>query len=201
MNKMGILVVGLLIGAIFAAGGVYYYMDIQVNEAFQEGMQYQQSLTPTAVTPASVSMSLTSGTFNHSATVDSDGGVDTETDVTDTLTISNDDETRTANDCVLLLYNPVTGTDGLPDNLETSATEVSVTIQGVTKKLFHDGDYTSGAVIGDLAPGDEASYTITFTLEEAVDGTFQDGQTYDCNLYLYQPDANYAIPVSFTVST
>jgi hypothetical protein len=196
-----IVIIVALVGAVMGASAMYMYRQDEVDQAFEQGMEYQQEISPEAVTPASVSMSFSTGSFDHSGTVDSDGAVSAETDVNDTLTISNDDETRTAKNPKLMLSNPVTGTDGLHDNLETDSTVVSVTIGGVTKPLYKDGDYTDGIEVSDLGPGAEAELTVTVTFEDAVDGTYQDGQTYDCNLYIYQPNANYAVPVSFTVST
>jgi len=192
------LVVGLVIG--FAGG--YYYMQEKVDEAYQAGYVAGQSVAPTYETPASLSIAFSSGTFDHSSTVASDGSVSTETDKTDTLTIENTDESKTASDVRILLYNPVTGKEGLHDNLETDATEVTITIGGVTYSLYHDGEYvTDGVPIGDLPAGSSVTATVTFTLEKAVAGTFQDGQTYTCYLYVYQPNANYADVVSFTVTT
>ncbi|MFW6122132.1 MAG: hypothetical protein ACOC80_14720 [Petrotogales bacterium] len=201
MKKLAIFVVALVIGAVFGVAGTYYYTESQVKQAFEDGMSYQEQLTPSAVTPASVSMSFDTSSFNLSSAVDSDGAVTTETSTNNTLTITNDDETRTAKNTKIMLTNPVTGTDGLHDNLETDSTEISVTIGGVTSKLYRDDDYTSGVELGYLASGDEIEVTVKVTFETAVDGTFQDAQEYDCNLYFYQPNATYAIPISFTVST
>ena len=194
-----VLVVGMLIGF---AGGYYYTKEKVGNEMYQQGYVAGQSATPTYTTPASLTLSLASGTFNHTATVASDGSVASDTSKTDTLTISNDDESATASDVKILLYNPITGKQGLHDNLETDSTEVTITIGGVTYALYHNGDYvTDGVPIGNLPAGSEITATVTFTLEQAVAGTFQDGQTYTCHLYVYQPDSNYADVVPFTVTT
>lgn len=201
MKKLAIFVVALAIGAVFATAGTYYYMQSQVDQAFEQGMSYQEQLQPEAVTPASVSMSFDTSAFNLSTAVDSDGAVTTESSTNNTLTITNDDETRTAKNPKIMLQNPVTGTDGLHDNLETDSTQVSITVGGVTSKLYRDNDYTSGVELADLGAGDEVELSVKLTFETAVDGTFQDAQDYDCNLYLYQPNANYAIPISFTVNT
>jgi len=200
MNAKEMFVVALVLGAIIGAGGTYYYMVGQVEDAFSEGMAYQQSLQ-TTVSPASITATLSPTTFDHTATVASDGSVSAETTKTAYLTIENTDESATAGGLKILLYNPITSTEGLHDNLETDSTEVGVTIGGVTAKLYHDGDYTNGYVIGDLPAGGEVNVTISFTLEDAVAGTFQDGQSYTCHLYLYQPNANYCDVVSFTVTT
>jgi len=201
MRAGTLFVLGIMIGAIVGFAGGYWYMEAKVDEAYQAGIAYGQTLAPTPEVPASLSLSLATGTFDHSATVASDGSVSTETSKTGTLTIENTDESRTAEGVKILLYNPITGKEGLHDNLETDATEVSVTIGGITAKLYHNGEYTDGIEIGDIPAGGEVQVTVTFTLEQAVAGTFQDGQTYTCYLYVYQPNANYCDVVSFTVTT
>ncbi|RLG44458.1 MAG: hypothetical protein DRP18_04865 [Candidatus Aenigmatarchaeota archaeon] len=202
MEAKGVLLLTLVVGLVIGFAGGYYYMQEKVDEAYQAGYVAGQSVAPTYETPASLSIAFSSGTFDHSSTVASDGSVSTETDKTDTLTIENTDESKTASDVRILLYNPVTGKEGLHDNLETDATEVTITIGGVTYSLYHDGEYvTDGVPIGDLPAGSSVTATVTFTLEKAVAGTFQDGQTYTCYLYVYQPNANYADVVSFTVTT
>ncbi|RLF95969.1 MAG: hypothetical protein DRN54_04935 [Thaumarchaeota archaeon] len=194
-----VLVVGLVIGF---AGGYYYAYEKGYESGWQSGYASGQAVAPTYETPASLSIAFSTGTFDHSSTVASDGSVATETDKTDTLTIENTDESKTASDVKILLYNPVTGKEGLHDNLETDATEVTITIGGVTYALYHDGEYvTDGVPIGDLPAGASIQATVTFTLEKAVAGTFQDGQTYTCYLYVYQPNANYCDVVQFTVTT
>jgi len=202
MEAKGVLLLTLVVGLVIGFAGGYYYMQSEVEEAYQSGYIAGQSVAPTYETPASLSIAFSSGTFDHTSTVASDGSVSADTDKTDTLTIENTDESKTANDVRILLYNPVTGKEGLHDNLETDATEVTITIGGVTYSLYHDGEYvTDGVPIGDLPAGSSVTATVTFTLEKAVAGTFQDGQTYTCYLYVYQPNANYADVVSFTVTT
>jgi len=200
MKSKEMFVVALIIGAIIGAGGMYYYDEARVQSAFQEGMAYQQGLQ-TTVSPASITATLSPTTFDHTSTVASDGSVASETDKTAYLVIENTDESTAASGLKVLLYNPITSTEGLHDNLETDSTEVGVTVGGVTAKLYHDGDYTDGYEIGDLPAGGQVNITVTFTLEDAVAGTFQDGQSYSCHLYLYQPNANYCDVVTFTVTT
>lgn len=194
-----IAVAFLLVGTLIGVGTGYWYRQTEVDDAFTEGMEYQESVTPEAITPASLLCSFADGA--EAVAIDADGGVDVEDTDTDVLTIENTDESRDATDLTLMLKNEVTDKEGLHDNLETDAFEVSVTIGGVTSKLYHDGDYTDGVVIGDLTAGGEIAITVTWTAETCVAGTFQDGQTYNCGLYVYQPDANYVDTVAFTVST
>ena len=202
MEAKGVMLLVFVVGLAIGFAGGYWYMQDYAEEQFQAGYVAGQSVAPTYETPASLSLSLSSGTFDHTSTVASDGSVSAETSKTDYLTIENTDESKTAEDVKILLYNPVTGKEGLHDNLETDATEVTITVGGVTYALYRDGDYVSeGVLLGDLPAGSEVNVTISFTLEKAVAGTFQDGQTYTCYLYVYQPNANYADVVSFTVST
>jgi len=202
MEAKGVMLLVFVVGLVIGFAGGYYYMQEYAEEQYQAGYIAGQSAIPTYETPASLTLTLSTGSFDHSSTVASDGSVATETDATDTLTIENTDESKTAKDVKILLYNPVTGKEGLHDNLETDATEVTITVGGVTYALYHDGEYvTDGVPIGDLPAGASIQATVTFTLEKAVAGTFQDGQTYTCHLYVYQPSANYCDVISFTVST
>lgn len=189
----------LLVGVLVGFGGGFWYRQAEVDDAFTSGMTYQESITPEAVTPASLLCSFADGA--EVLVIDADGGVDVEDTDTDTLTIENTDEERDATDLTLMMYNPITDKEGLHDNLETDALEISVTIGGVTSKLFHDGSYTDGVSVGDLTAGGEIAVTVTWTAEVCVAGTFQDGQTYNCGIYIYQPDANYVDTVAFTIST
>lgn len=196
----------MLVGALIGVGAGYWYRQGEVDDSFASGMAYQASITPVAITPASLLCKFAHGAEALGDTgdgkgIDADGGVDTEDSDTDTLTIENTDEERDAPDLTLMLYNPITDKEGLHDNLETDALEVSVSIGGVTSKLYHDGDYTDGVEIGDLTAGGEISITVTWTAETCVAGTFQADQNYSCGLYIYQPDANYVDTVAFTLST
>lgn len=202
-NVFALAVAFLLIGSVIGIVGTYYWTQTEVDSAFSRGMAYQQSIG--AINPpASVTATLTSGTFAHAGNVLADGSVATEVDVTDTLTVENTDETRSAEEpTYITLYNPITDRYGLHDNLETDSTEFSITVGGATYKLYHDGAYITPGyeVPGGIAPGGELSVTVTFTLESAVAGTFQDGQSYTSYLYLYQKDASYADVISFIVTT
>lgn len=201
MKPIVIAVIFLLVGSLVGAGGIWYYRDIEVVDAFSAGVAYQQTIAPVTEKPASVTLTFGAATFDHTGSVAGSGAVSADTAVTDYLLIENMDETRLAKTPILSLENSVTGTEGLHDDLQTDYTEISITIGGVTKSLYHNGDFTAGVLIGNLAVGDLANVTITFTLEAAVAGSFQDLQTYTNYLYLYQPSADYADVVTFTVTT
>jgi len=202
-NVFALAVAFLCIGAVVAAAGTYYWMQTDVDASFSRGMAYQASID-VANPPASVTATLTTGTFDHTATVAADGSCAAEVDVTDTLTIENTDEARSAEEpTYITLYNPITDRYGLHDNLETDSTEFSITVGGATYKLYHDGAYIVPGyeIPGGMAPGGEIAVTVTFTLETAVAGTFQDGQSYTNYMYVYQKDASYADVISFIVTT
>lgn len=151
---------------------------------------------------AGLTATLNSSTFVHASTVAADGSVATETGYALTLTIENTDDDITAEDVEIMLYNPRSDKDGLHANLETDSTEVGITSGGLTAKLYHDGAYVqNGYTVGTVPAGGEVSLTVTFTLETAVAGTFQDGQSYTGYLYVYQPEAQHYTTVSFTVTT
>lgn len=194
-------VIFILVGSLIGAGATWYYRQSEVNSAFNDGVLYQQSIAPAAALPASITLTMMNATFVHTSTVASDGAVATETAVTDYMDIENTDETRTATNTKVTLLNPVTGTEGLHDDLQTDYTEVYLTIGGIRKSLYHDGAFTSGVTIGTLEAGDLANVTITFTLEIAVAGSFQDAQTYTNTIWLYQPQASDTDSVTFTVTT
>lgn len=200
MKSWAVAVVFIVLGTALGAGVTYVVKDQEVVDSYAAGIAAQKLAAPVAETPASVTLTLTTGSFDHSGTVIADGSA-TAVSVTDSLEIENTDETRDAKTPKLMLVNPVTAKEGLHDNLETDATEISITIGGVEKMLYHEGEYTNGVSLDTLESGDKATITVTIAFEVAVAGTFQDGQTYTCYMYLYQPSADYCDVVSFTVTT
>ena len=201
MKPWVVAVVFIVLGTAIGAGVTHVYKDQEVIDSYAAGIAAQKLAAPVAETPASVTLTLTAGTFDHTATVAADGSCAGEVAVTDSFAIENTDETRDAKTPKLMLVNPVTAKEGLHDNLETDATEISISIGGVEKMLYHEGEYTAGVSLDTLEAGDKATITVTITFEVAVAGTFQDGQTYTCYMYLYQPSADYCDVVSFTVTT
>lgn len=202
-SNVGVLIVAVaIIGAVIGAAGTYYYLgEGNYNEGYAAGVSWQAARDRVDV-PASLTTSLTAASFDHTSTVGSDGSVTTEVTVWDTLEIENTDDTRTAGEVKIMLYNPVTDKEGLNDNLETDNTEFAVALSGGTFKIFDGGDYiTGGYEVGDIAPGGSWSLNVSLTLEVAAAGTFQNAQSYTCYLYIYQADADYSDVVSFTVTT
>jgi hypothetical protein len=204
MKKIwGIALAFLFVGGLLGYGIGMYQTQTAVSSAYQQGIAYQQSVTPTTPTgiPASLDITWDDDEFDHSATVDADGAVATDTDVFNTLTIENNDDTNTANNVYLMLWNPVSNKDGIDTDLQVEETYVFIEVGGLTKALYNNGDFTDGYLIGDLAPGDKVTIEVHITLQEANDDTYIDGETYDCDVYVYQPSINYADAVDFTVLT
>lgn len=198
----GIVIAVAIIVSIVAAAGTWWYMGTtQYDSGYAAGVAVGIARARVDI-PASLTVSLAAASFAHTATVASDGSVATEVTVWDVLSIENTDDTRTAGDVRIVLYNPVTDKEGLNDNLETDSTEFAVALAGGTFKIFDAGDYiTNGYALGDIAPGGSWDINVSLTLEVAAAGTFQDGQSYTCYLYVYQAEASYSDVVSFTVTT
>lgn len=196
-----LIVVAIIVTAIMV-GAIAYYTGNWTG--FNEGLQ---SATPTTISgvdvdAASIDGTLNTTTFNHAATVAADGSVSSSTSHSLTLWINNTDDDLVAQDLYIRLVNPRTDKEGLHDNLEADSFEFGITEGGTTTKLFHDGDYIEdGWYYGDLSSGGSVQVTVTCTLESAVAGTFQDGQSYSCYLYIYQEAADYPTAVSFTITT
>ena len=198
----GIVLAAVIVTALITGMGTWSYVGTtEYNTGYAAGLAVGIARVRVDV-PASLTTTLTTAAFAHTATVSSDGSVPTEVVVWDVLNIENTDDTRTAGDVKIMLYNPVTDKEGLNDNLETDSTEFAVALSGGTFKIFDGGDYiTNGYTIGDIAPGGSWSLNVSLTLEVAAAGTFQDAQSYTCYLYIYQGDADYSDVVSFTVTT
>ena len=146
-------------------------------------------------------------TFNFSTTVASDGSVSTAKYINATITIENTDE-ETARDVYITAYNPITGKGGLHDDLDNIDDLVLYIVRaGEQTAIFYQGDYVQdsngnyGYYYGDLPAGGKVTLTFSVYIDEAVAGTFQDGQSYDCKLFVYQSDANYADTISYTILT
>jgi len=201
-NVAVLAVAFVIVGAIVGAAGVYWWQQYQYEAGVTYGMAYQQSIDTTNV-PASLTCALLSPSFANFATdVAADGSVTTAATKYTTFYVNNSDDTRTAEDVSIRLYNPVTDKDGLHENLETEETSLSITSGGGTYKLYNEAEYiTSGYAIGDIPPAGAWSLNFSMTLSSAVAGTYQNGQTYTCHAYVYQADADYCDVVDFTVTT
>jgi len=211
-EKLGVyLLVGLLIGGIASVAIYEGYIIPKKDQEYNEQISQLQStinnlysqisqLSVQKVRPASLEVSISNNTFDFSSVVDANGSVSAETTISTYVTIENPDDI-TAKDIYITLYNPTTGKGGLHDNLEVDELEAYVESGGIEYALYYNGDYTDGFTLGDLASGGKANVTFKITFTEAVAGTFQDGQTYTCYLYVYQKEADYPLPIKFTIKT
>jgi hypothetical protein len=206
-NKaVGTLIVTLAIGALLGFGGGYYYLQPQVTDAFSQGMAYQQSVSPTGVTVAAAEMEFTWDTsedFDHTGTVDVNGDVAADTEVTQDLTIANVDDTLDAKGVILTLTNPTTGKSGIDKDLIDALDDVKITItygglSGIT--MLKDSEYKDRN-IGDIPCGADMTLTVSVTLLKHTHGDFPDGATIECELYVWQPGADSFDTVDFTIST
>ena len=139
------------------------------------------------------------GEFNLSTFVESNGSVPVEADISRTFTITNSDSSISAKNLYIMLKKPGTDEKGLPEELETSEFEVSVSIGGLSKKLFIDGTYKNCFLAEKLDPSDEYTVDLIVTLNEAEEGTFEKG-VYECSLFIYQEDAKHIDEVSFIIT-
>lgn len=201
-SSLPLVIVVALVFSVIGAAGAWYVTQGNYNTGFSAGVAYQQGLDVMKV-PASLTCSLASSTFaDFSAVVASDGAVATETNKYTNLTITNGDDSRTAGDVRVTLFNSVTNTEGLDDELENDATEYSVSSGGGKYMLYNEGEYvTVGFEIGDIPAGGEWTIMQTMTFEVASAGDYEDAQSYTCHIYVYQADADYADVVDFTVAT
>ena len=207
MDKaMGTVFVALAIGALLGFGGGYYYMESYAQDQFAEGQAYQQDLgptTPTYATAADLEFAWDDDDFDHSATVDGDGNVASDTAIEHTITVTNDDDIDATN-VWIMLSDPLTGDEGLDDDLDDASDDVKVYIEyaGISKiSLFKDGEYLEGYELGDIPAGSELEVAITVELLEHDDEDFPNGKTLDCEVYFYQPDANHVDDDEFTITT
>lgn len=192
----------LLVGSLLWVPVGWWLREEEVLDNFQAGRTYEAGLAPVYEPVASLLVYFNTTTFDHSANIDANGSVTGTNTISKTLTIENNDDTRTAKNIAVLLQNPRTFKDGLHDNLETDDLEVYVTVGGFTSTLFHDGEYSAdGYTVGNIGPGNKVSFIFTVEVNDAVAGTFQDGQTYTCAVYVNQPLANYIDTTAFTILT
>ncbi len=208
-NKaLGTVVVALAIGCLIGFGGGYYYMQPQVKDAFSQGMAYQASIAPqtyyTERADLDFSWASDDNDFDHSSTVDANGNVASDTTDDATLYIENSDDMDVSS-LYITLVDPTTGNYGIDELLDDALDDVNIYFSyGGLNKLYllKEGEYISGGRnLGELPAGSEIELTITVEFLEHSNEQFPDGKTLDCNLYIWQPDANHVDEVSFTIST
>jgi len=142
--------------------------------------------------------------FNHSASVNSSGGVPTEVSISNSILIKNNDILNVAKNVYLTLIDPLSDEKGLIDEIEREELTVSIDAGKVSKQLFYNGEYKNYedcVLIDNLAYGDTFTGEITVTLNSADIGTFKDNEIYSCNLYVYQEKADFVEAIPFEIIT
>jgi len=182
----------VLVGLLVGYGAGTWQMQDANEAAYDEGVAYQQSITPQTTVTTTVDEAELEFEWGG------DGDFAVPASEAETITITNDDDDETAEDLYLMLYDPTDDTEGLDNDLEEKELTISVTIGGKTVNLFYDEEYRDGYLIGDLGPGESFEFD-AFTVELEADHDI-DADTYDCELYLYQPDANHVDEFDFTVT-
>lgn len=166
-------------------------------DGYEDGSEYgfvRAFTTTSSDYPASMSLSLESGIFDFSSDIVADGSVHTETSITDIIIIENTDDERIVRYPTIMLHNPVTDKQGIPDDLK----HISITIDEA--ELYHETNII-GVMLDDLYPEKQISLTINITLAVSDVDSFKDNQTYNCCIFLYQTYADYSDVVSFTIIT
>ena len=124
--------------------------------------------------------------FNFSTYVNESGIVDRNITLARSFNITNVDTNLTAFDIYLTLSKPFSEEKGLPEQLEKNGVTVEIKVNSLTKKLFHQRNYTEwkrSMKIDELHPRDRIECTLYLALEK---GTIVEKGMYDCHLYVYQ---------------
>jgi len=202
-KSAGTLIVVLAIGALLGFGGGYYYMQDQVKTSFAQGMAYQQSITPQAVSTVAPKLDVTMAdtTFDFSADVNGDGDVIANDNITTTITIENTGTTD-LNGVVISLVDPYASVNGLDSTLMNKYTTVSIDVGAITGiTLYKSAAYSTGYTLGTIPAG--ATVTIdTFSIGLKINakGLLTHPDSLDCDVYVYVPGAP-SIATDFTVLT
>ena len=146
---------------------------------------------PPPVPVAELACSFDNNIYDHTTTVDSNGGVTNNVSISHKLKIKNNDNINPAKDVYILLKSPVSNQQGLSNNLEKNQFTVTLKTADATKTLYINEGYTNGFSIGDLEPGADFTADLTVSFKTAEDGTFVDNQNYNSTLYIHQDGADY----------
>ena len=125
-SNMPLLVAIAVIFCVVGASVAWVWTEGDYSLGYSAGMAYQQSLVD-VTKPASITTSIDSSTFaDFSSEVAADGSVSADIDKSTNITITNDDDDRTAGNVRITLYNLVNDKQGLDDDLETDNTQYTV---------------------------------------------------------------------------
>ena len=190
MNKeaWAIVLVAVLLTGVVTAGGTYWWMQRQAEEA----PTFVPTEKPTRL--PSLDVVIADEDFaNFSTDIDANGSVSSDAEKSTNITIYNND-TVDSGTLYLTLYNTQTGEEGLPDALQIDEVIVKITyssnFQTVTKHLYKDETFKA-IKLGTLESDAYARIEITVEVEECDDDTFLDGKTYNCEFYVLQGSTSY----------
>ena len=198
MKKIGGIAIALLfVGFILGFGVGYWYVSEYAPTVVYRTQYVQAPSAPEIV------YSWDNSTYNFTTAVDANGSVATDTSITNNVTITNDDDTKTISNPKLILYDPTTNKQGLNDALEKEALEVDLVIGSTVYPIFKDGEYITvdnAPTLSSLTPGASTTITVQITMEQSTE-QFKDATTYTCYLYFYEPEYQNAQKITFTLTT
>lgn len=149
------------------------------------------NIFPPPIPQANLNISFDDNKFNHSATINQNGGVTNKSEISHSFNIRNDDESNTAKGVYIKLSDPIDGEEGLAEAIENDKVTVTLKTANTNEILYGNSIYTDGFLIGDLTPGSEFNAKLIVTFLEAENGTYTDDTSYNCSLYVYQQDSDY----------
>ena len=205
-------VFGVMVVAVALVGaGVYLYMNQEAEISASRITTLQKQATTTTVGSSAYLALTATWPIDFEGEIDANGEVPTSaTDdpVTGTpiLTIANDDISDPATGVYVMLYDPVSGAEGLPDVLEDTTMSIYAVFNGVTTPLYLNtngvGAYTSGVYIGNLAVGASTSITFSGYVDATgVEDTYNDATDYTLTFYVYQTSGADSTPITFELNT
>jgi len=136
--------------------------------------------------------------FDFSDNVESDGSVLTQTSISKSFLITNNDKENTAKNVYLMLKNPDSNINGLAEGLNTENIEITVRNGGLSKKLLYNNKYFSFHLADKINSKETYDVDIIITLKEADAGSFEK-RNYECDFFVYQQNAKHVDEISFTV--
>ena len=211
--KIWAVAIVLLLTVCLVGAGIYLYMN-QANQAQATritSLQRQLEAAPTVgINPAYLALTATYP-LDFEGEIDANGEVPTSASDdpasgTPILSIENQDTVDTAVGVYVLLYDPVSGAEGLPDALEDTTMTIYATFSGITTPLYLNtngvGAYTSGVYLGDLPVGATTSVTLSGYVDATgVEDTYDDATDYTVTVYVYQTGGADSTPVTFELNT
>jgi len=194
-RNYNLAITAVVVSVAVIAVVMYFFMSGGFNITGMPGSSQAQN----AGNGAGLVVTISPDEFDHRSAILNDGSVSTDHTDSVTLTIENPDDVI-AQDVRIMLENPRTGVGTLHDELETDRTVFSIG-GGATHRIYNGRYITGGYRVGDIQPGGSLDLTFRSVVERCSAGTFDDGDRYDCILYVYQPVFEDTATVSFQVRT